>query len=51
MFFIAVINPFGKSNRDLVNTVLTFTVALIFFGGYFMVIFNLKKILKSIAYI
>lgn len=48
LFFTAVINPFGKSNRNLMNTVLTFIVAVIFFGGYFMVIFNLKKILSSI---
>lgn len=47
--FIGIISyVFAEGNGGKIDTILRIIMRLIFFGGYFIIIFTLKKILESI---
>ena len=49
LLFLSMISTIAAiDNNGIKNTVLSFIFSLLFFGCYFMIIFTLRKILKSI---
>jgi len=48
LFIILIFSQFYTENSSIRNIILEIVLGLIFYGGYFMITFTLKKILKSV---